>query len=295
MSEIVHRPASLQAFMRSGEVQRRIDELLKDRAPQFTTSLMSVINQNVMLQDCEPWSVLTAAITAASLDLPIEPSLGYADILPYYDNSQKAKDANGGRSIQKAQFQMRAKGLKQLALRSGHYETVNVTEVRKGEYKGKDHLTGEYEFKWLKNETKRKEKEIIGYVAYLKLMNGFRKSLYMTVEDLEAHAKKYSKQYKSGGGQWADKHPTKLKTGFDNMSRKTVMKLLLAADGITSTVLQVAIRADQAAVNSDDTYDYVDNDAGQKSTNNKKSTDDVDQSTTGANDGVDDQPEDDES
>jgi len=277
MSEIVHKPASLQAFMRSGEVQRRIDELLKTRAPQFTTSLMSVINQNVMLQDCEPWSVLTAAITAASLDLPIEPSLGYADILPYWDNSQKAKDANGGRSIQKAQFQMRAKGLKQLALRSGHYELVNVSEVRKGEYKGKDHLTGEYDFKWLKSDKIRAKKEIIGYVGYLKLMNGFHKALYMTVEELEAHAAKYSKQYKNGGGQWSDKHPSKLRTGFDHMSRKTVMKLLLAADGITSTQLQVAIRADQAAVNSDDTYDYVDNDDGDQTNSKSDASDGVDE------------------
>lgn len=287
MSEIVHKPATLQAFMRSGDVQNRIDELLKDRAPQFTTSLMSVINQNVMLQDCEPWSVLTAAITAASLDLPIEPSLGYADILPYWDNSDKAKASNGGRSVQKAQFQMRAKGLKQLAIRSGQYETVNVTEVRKGEYKGKNHLTGEYDFKFQKSEKTRLAKEIIGYVAYLRLMSGFTKTLYMSVEDLEAHAKKYSKQYKSGGGQWADKHPTRLKTGFDNMSRKTVMKLLLAQDGITSTVLQTAIRADQAVVGSDDTYEYIDNDK-----DDKKPADDVDQTNKNANDGVDEPPKD---
>lgn len=259
-SSITHKPASLQAFLRSNEVQKRIDALLQDRAPQFTTSLMSVVNQNVMLQEAEPWSVLSAAITAASLDLPIEPSLGYADILPYWDNSEKTKAANGGRSIQKAQFQIRAKGLKQLALRSGHYETINVTEVRENEYRGKNHLTGEYEFRWWKKDETRKTKKIIGYVAYFKLLSGFTKSLYMSVEDLEAHAKKYSKQYKSGGGQWADKDPIKLKTGFDNMARKTVMKLLLAQDGITSTQLQVAIRADQSAVGSDDTYDYVDND-----------------------------------
>jgi len=286
MSEIVHKPASLQAFMRSGDVQSRIDDLLKERASQFTTSLMSVINQNVMLQDCEPWSVLTAAITAASLDLPIEPSLGYADILPYWDNSQKAKDANGGRPMQKAQFQMRAKGLKQLAIRSGQYETVNATEVRKGEYKGKNHLTGEYDFKWIKNEKNRLTKEIVGYVAYLRLMSGFTKTLYMSVEDLEAHAKKYSKQYKNGGGQWADKHPTRLKTGFDNMSRKTVMKLLLAQDGITSTTLQKAIRADQAVVGSDDTYEYVDNDK-----DTKKS--DTDQTNPNADADVDQTPKDD--
>lgn len=253
MSRDQNKPTvALQSFLRSGEVQERIEQLLKDRAAQFTTTLMSVVNQNIALQSCEPWSVLTAAITAASLDLPIEPSIGYADILPYWDNSVSP-------AIQKAQFQMRAKGFKQLALRSGHYRLINDSDVREGEYKGEDKLTGEHHFKWLKKEETRRTKKIVGYVAYIELMTGFRKSLYMTVEELEDHAKKYSKQYKKGGGQWADKHPTKLGTGFDNMSRKTVMKLLISRHGITSTQMQKALMADQAVVNSDDTYKYVDN------------------------------------
>lgn len=264
---------SLAMVVRSDEAQGRIKDLLHDRSAQFTTSLMSVVNQNVMLQACEPWSVITAAITAASLDLPIEPSLGYADILPYWDNSDAAKASNGGRSVQKAQFQMRAKGFKQLALRSGHYKTVNVSEVREGEYKGKDHLTGEHHFKWYKKQETRETKKIIGYVAYIELLSGFRKSKYMTVEELEAHAKRYSKQYQKGSGQWADKHPTRLKTGFDNMSRKTVMKLLISEDGITSTQMQTALRADQAVV-GEDTYDYVDNKHDAKDAAPK---DDVDQ------------------
>lgn len=236
---------SLQHFFRSGDVQSRIESLLQDRAAQFTTSMMSAVNQNVALQKCEPWSVLTAGITAASMDLPIDPNLGYAYIIPYWDNKNR---------IQKAQFQLGAKGFKQLALRSGHYKLINVTDVRAGEYKGVDRLTGEYNFKWMKNEQKRREKDVIGYVAYFELMRGYKKALYMTVDDLMAHARKYSKQFQSGGGQWADIEGG----GFDNMARKTVMKLLISKDGITSTDLQKALRADQSVVN-DDEYDYVDN------------------------------------
>ena len=272
---------SLAMIVRSDEAQQRIGDLMKDRTPQFITTLMSVVNQNVMLQACEPWSVITAAITAASLDLPIEPSLGYADILPYWDNSDAAKAANGGRSIQKAQFQMRAKGFKQLALRSGHYRTVNVTEVRDGEYKGKDNLTGIYTFKWFKKEETRREKKIIGYVAYIELMTGFTKSLYMTVDDLEVHAKRYSQQYKKGSGQWADNHPTKLNTGFDKMARKTVMKLLINQDGVTTSAMQTALRADQAVVGSDDTFDYVDNKTDNTDQTNPKADADIDQTPKG--------------
>lgn len=236
---------SLQHFFRSGDVQSRIESLLQERAAQFTTSMMSAVNQNVALQKCEPWSVLTAGITAASMDLPIDPNLGYAYIIPYWDNKNR---------IQKAQFQLGAKGFKQLALRSGHYKLINVTDVRAGEYKGLDRLTGEHNFKWMKNEQKRREKDVVGYVAYFELMRGYKKSLYMTVDDLMAHARKYSKQFQSGGGQWADIEGG----GFDNMARKTVMKLLISKDGITSTDLQKALRADQSVVN-DDEFDYVDN------------------------------------
>lgn len=263
-NQVTHKP-TLQAFLRSGEVQNRIDAALRDRAQQFTTSMMSAVNQNVMLQDCEPWSVLTAGITAASMDLPVEPGLGYAYIIPYWDNKNK---------IRKAQFQLGAKGFKQLALRSGQYKTINVTDVRETEYKGLDRLTGELRFKWFKSEEARAKRPVIGYVAYIELNGGFRKSLYMTVEELTAHAKKYSQSYQKGYGQWVD--------DFDSMARKTVMKLLISKDGITSTQLQKALLADQAAV-EEDSYQYVDNDKtkgsyGDADQTNKKADADIDQS-----------------
>lgn len=263
---VTHKP-TIQAFLRSGEVQNRIDAALKDRAQQFTTSMMSAVNQNVMLQDCEPWSVLTAGITAASMDLPVEPGLGYAYIIPYWDNKNR---------IQKAQFQLGAKGFMQLALRTGAYKTVNVTDVRETEYKGLDRLTGEIKFKWFKSEEARLKRPIIGYVAYIELTSGFKKSLYMTVDDLKAHAKKYSKQYQKGSGQWADLTGG----GFDYMSRKTVLKLLISKHGITTTQLQKALLADQAAIDEDG-YDYLDNKKdgqyGDADQTNKKADADIDQ------------------
>lgn len=270
---------SLAMVVRSDEAQSRIRDMLGDNTQSFVTTLMSVVNQNIILKACEPWSVITAAITATSLDLPIEPSLGYADILPYWDNSDAAKQANGGRSIQKAQFQMRAKGFKQLAIRSGFYKFIHVSEVREGEYKGQNRLTGEHEFKWYKKDETRKAKKIIGYVSYFELLTGFSSTLYMTIDELEFHAKKYSKQYKSGGGQWADQHPTKTTTGFDRMARKTVMKLNISHNGVTSGQMQKALRADQAVANPDDTFDYVDN------SKDAKPADNVDQTNPSADDG----------
>lgn len=270
---------SLAMIVRSDEAQSRIRDMLGENTQSFVTTLMSVVNQNVMLKACEPWSVITAAITSASLDLPIEPSLGYADILPYWDNSTRP-------ATQKAQFQMRAKGFKQLAIRSGHYKFIHVSDVREGEYKGQNRLTGEHEFKWFKKEETRKGKKIIGYVSYFELLTGFSSTLYMTVDELEAHAKKYSKQYQKGSGQWADKHPTRTDTGFDRMSRKTVMKLNISRNGITSVQMQKALRADQAVANPDDTFDYIDN------SKDAPAPDDADQTNPNADDGGNQEPND---
>jgi recombination protein RecT len=276
---------SLALIVRSDVARERINDVLAENSQQFVATLMSVVNQNIMLKACEPWSVLTAALTAAALDLTIEPSIGYADILPYWDNSDKTKQANGGKSIQKAQFQMRAKGFQQIALRSGQYKKINVTEIRDGEYKGKNHITGDYEFKFYKKEETRQSKKIIGYLSYFELQSGYTKMLYMTVNELVAHAKKYSKQYQGGGGKWADQR--KFETtdcGFDSMARKTVMKLNISRNGVTSVLMQKALRADQAVANPDDSFDYVDN-------KNADKKDDVDQTNPKSDEDVNQEPQ----
>lgn len=248
---------SVQAYLRSGGVQQRIEALVGERAGQFTTTLMSVINGNSLLQECTPTSVLTAAITAAGLDLTVEPSLGQSYIIPYRNKkTEKYYDDKGVERTRtyyqyEAQFQIGAKGFKQLALRSGAYKRLNVTDVREGEYKGKDRRTGELQFEWVDNDADRNKLKIVGYLSYFKLRSGTESELYMTVDEITAHAKKYSQSFKKGWGNWVD--------DFDSMSRKTVMKLHISRDGITSAQLQTALLADQAAV-EEDSYKYVDND-----------------------------------
>lgn len=239
---------SVQTYLRSDAVQQRISQLLDKRAGQFTTSLMSVLNQNVMLQDCKPESVLTAAITAASLDLPINPNLGFAYIIPYRN-----------KGVYEAQFQIGYKGFIQLAQRSGHYKTVNATDVREGEIKSHNRLTGEYEFEWVTDEAERKKLPVIGFVGYFRLNSGFEKTIFMSIEELKKHAKKYSKSYAKGYGLWVDE--------FDTMAIKTVLKLLISKYGPMNTQMQEAILADQAAV-EEDSFKYVDNDKDTQHTDN---------------------------
>lgn len=226
---------SIAQYVRQDAVTQRLNELLGKRAPQFVTSLVSAVNANQLLANCKPESVLTAALTAASLDLPINQNLGFAYLIPYKNKTGEV-----------CQFQMGYKGFIQLAQRSGYYKTINATDVREGEMTGFDRLSGELSFEWLEGAERSKAK-VVGYVAYFQLLNGFEKSLFMTTEELEKHAQKYSKSYaRNKSGLWAD--------NFDSMAKKTVLKLLISKFGPLNTQLEDAIQKDQTA---DD--EYVDN------------------------------------
>lgn len=246
-------------YIRNDTVQQRIEELLGNRTGQITTSLLTAVNSNDKLAACKPETVLNAALTAASMDLPINANLGFAYIIPY-EISKKITDENGREKWVKeseAQFQMGYKGFIQLAQRSGYYKTINASDVREGELKLRDRLTGEIDFTWIEDEGERNNKSVIGYVGFFELLNGFTKSLYMTVDQIERHAMKYSKSYSYDKER--SKNSSKWTTDFDVMALKTVTKLLVSKYGPLSTQLQEAIEKDQAVI-SDEGITYIDND-----------------------------------
>ena len=236
---------TLQQVLNSEAIRRRFEELLDTAAPSFISSILTIVHGNSKLQECSTKSILTAAGIAAALKLPINPSLGFAHIVPF-----------GGQ----ATFQIGAKGFVQLAMRSGQYRTLNSGAVREGQIADIDFVTG---------EIVRGEKisdTIVGYVAYMELVNGFHKSLYMTVEELQAHAEKYSRSYaydiRSGrkSSVWS--------TNFDAMAKKTVLKKLLSNFGIISidqqsAALATALQADQAVI-TDKGFRYIDNERGEE-------------------------------
>lgn len=220
----------MEALLSKENTRKRFSDVLGKKTAGFLSSVLSAYNTNPALQECEPGSVLSSAMIAATLDLPINANLGFAYIVPYKG---------------KATFQMGWKGFVQLAMRSGQYETLNVTEVYEGQIKKRNSFTGDMEFC-----EERTSDKVIGYVAYERLLNGFWKYVYITKEDAERHAKKFSQSYKAGFGVWKD--------DFDAMAKKTVLKALLSKWGILSIEMQKAIEFDQAAV-VDDKPVYLDN------------------------------------
>lgn len=216
-------------LLKSNNVQKRFEKILGEKSQSFLTSILQVVADSQMLANAEPNSVLNAAMTAAVLDLPINPNLGFAYIIPY-----NVKQKGGGKQTV-AQFQMGYKGYIQLALRTGQYQTISATEVYEGQIVENNPLTG-YRFDW----DNRQSDTVIGYASYFKLLNGFERTHYMTVEQVKEHASRYSQSYQKGYGVWKD--------NFDEMAKKTVLKLNLSKYAPMSIGMQEAIQADQGVV-----------------------------------------------
>ena len=120
-----------------------------------------------------------------------------------------------------------------MAQRTGAYKTMNMDSVYEGELKVVNRLTGEIDL-----SGERTGDKVIGYFAYIETVNGFSKTLYWPTEKVVAHAKQFSKSYKSGANIW--------KENFHAMAQKTVMRNLVSKWGIMSTDLQRAIDLDNA-------------------------------------------------
>lgn len=208
-------------------MRKRFDELLGKRTPQFLSSLVTLINADASLQKAfreAPMTVVQAALKAATFDLPIEPSLGYAYIVAF-NNSVKQPDGSFEKRME-ATFILGYKGMEQLCLRTGAYSRIpDAVDVRQGELVSYDRLTGDAEFAWIEDEDEREKLPIIGYAGYLRLKNGAEKTIYMTRKQIEAHEKKFRKGQYMGKGWRED---------FDNMARKTVLRRLIGKYGLMS-------------------------------------------------------------
>lgn len=201
------------------KMKQKFTDILGKKAPGFMASIMSLYNSDAKFQNVDGYSVVNSALLAATLDLPVNKEFGFTWIIPYG---------------KQAQFQIGYKGYVQLALRTGQYRNLNVAEVHEGELKNFNPLTEEIELDF----KSRTSDEIIGYAFYMRLLNGFEKTIYWSKEDILNHAKRFSKTYKNGPWQ----------TDFNEMAKKTVLKNGLTKWGILSVEMQKAIEVDQATV-----------------------------------------------
>lgn len=237
MSKEIVKQKSIANFLNKSD--EYLAKMLGKKKSEFVSNLIALSEADKTLQECNPVDLMKCAMNATALNLPLNKNLGYAYVIAY---NQRQKD---GSYKMTPQFQMGYKGFIQLAIRSAQYKTINTCEVREGEIR-RNKFTGHIDFLG-----ENPNGEIIGYLGYIELNNGFQQSLYMSVEQVQSHAKKYSQVFaKKGTGLWKDE--------FDLMAKKTVLKLLLNRFGVLSVEMQNAILTDQADHNGQ----YIDNPQG---------------------------------
>lgn len=197
-------------------MQAMIQQRIGEKAGVFTTSLLDLIGDNTDLQKCDINLVIKEAIKAPAMDLPINNNLGFAYIIPYGN---------------KPQFIMGYKGFIQLAIRTGQYKHLNADAVYEGEEVLVDKIRGTMEV-----TGKAKSEKVVGYFAYMELINGFEKAIFWTKEKVVEHGKKFSKSFNNG--PW--------NSDFDAMAKKTILKSLISKYGPLSIEMTSALSSDSA-------------------------------------------------
>ena len=253
-NEATNKPQTgLQAFnqtITNPSTQKYLADVLGERKGSFVNNLTALVANNAALQECQPLTIMFAALKATALNLPLENSLGMAYCIPYKDNKK---------GITVATFQLGYKGFVQLSLRSGQFKIIpNATEIKEGELKSRNRLTGECVFEFIEDDKKRAEAKTIGYASYFRLLNGAESTFYMSVEEMQAHALRYSQTYRSKYDNV--KQSSKWTTDFNDMAKKTVIKLNLSKNAPLSVEMQDAIRADMSVQYEANKYEYADND-----------------------------------
>ncbi len=260
----------LKNMLNADSVQEQFKNALGKNAGTFVASVIDLYNGDSNLQKCEPKQVVMEALKAAVLHLPINKALGYAFIIPFNNNKKVPyTDENGvtrerWEKVMEPTFQLGYKGLIQLAMRTGQYKTLNADAVHEGELRRVNKLSGEIDF-----NGERVSDKIIGYFCYFELLNGFSKTLYMTVEQMAAHAKRYSKGLKKdvtveslvglASIPMAESNNTVGWMGnFHGMAIKTVIRNLLSKYGYLSVEMQNAITSDYEGESMDPNKGGVD-------------------------------------
>ena len=218
----------LKSALNAPSVRQKFEEMLGKRSSQFMTSITSVVSNNALLQKADVNSIIMGSAVAASMDLPLNANLGYAALVPF--NSKEGCFA---------QLQVMVKGWTELFLRSGQCQAIICETVYEGQLVKKNKFTGEYIF----DEDAKTSDKIVGFMAYFRLTNGFEKYEYMTIEEIKAHAQKFSQTFRRGAGIWKDH--------FEEMAKKTVLKRLITKWAPKSIEMQRMAMFDQSVVNGD--------------------------------------------
>ena len=239
--------AQMTTFLSSNAVKQKVNAIVGAKeGDKLISNLVSNIQQNPTLAECTQGSIVNGALAGHALKLDF--ALQQAYLVPFNDNNNNVKNA---------QFCIGWKGYIQLALRSGQYKHINVSELKEGELKKFNRLTEEYEIEWIEDEFERNKKETTHYVAYIELVNGFQKTLIWNKKQMQLHAEKYSANYRNDLKY--NKNKSFWSMDFDSQAKKTMIRQIISKFGVMSTEMQQAYRQDMATIDDNGNPTYVDN------------------------------------
>lgn len=235
---------NITSFANSEHYQNLFKSALGKKAGQFTTSIIELTTNDAQLQQCDQRLVIAEAAKAATLDLPLNRQIGYSYVVCFKN-----------KGVPTPTLIISARGWIQLAMRTGQYKYLNADVVYEGELEHKDKLTGEI---WLTGE--RTSDKVIGFFAHLTLLNGFTKTIYMSLAEMAHYAKIYSPTIKFDNSITEDTLKQLIQKVSDNgpvagvvgwkgdpvsMAIKTVLKRLIYKFGYVSTEMATAMGADE--------------------------------------------------
>lgn len=190
-------------YMESAVVQARFAKIMGERgASNYIASVLIAVADSYNLQKCTPVSIYTSALRAATLRLSVDPGTGQAYLVPFKG---------------KATLIVGYKGLHDMAVRTNRYRYINVSPIYEGQEVTEDQISGFH-----KLGGSRTGNKVIGWIAAFEMLprfGGYAKTMYMTVEEIHEHGKRYSSSYGDSNSPWQKEAP--------KMERKTVLRLLL--------------------------------------------------------------------
>ena len=186
-----------------GEIKKALPSVITPE--RFTRMVLSALSGNAQLAASSPKSFLGAMMQAAQLGVEPNTPLGQAYLIPYNNHGNL-----------ECQFQLGYKGLIDLAYRSGEVELVQAQIVYENdEFKCEFGLDPKLVHVPADGE---RGKPVKVYAMFKTKSGGYGFDV-MSMADVEAHAKRYSKSYAAGSSPW--------KTNFEEMAKKTVLKRVL--------------------------------------------------------------------
>lgn len=236
--------ASFSSIINAPAMRSMIDKSVADpkRAARLVSTLISTVSASEQLRTCSPDSIVAAALNGEAMNLSL--ALGQYSIVPFGNV---------------ATFVMGYKGYIQLAIRTGLYRGIGALDVRDGEYKGKDKVTGLPCFEFISNDEERKQLSVVGYYAYFLLNNGYAHSVYWSRDEVLEHADRYApafsleKYNKLLAGELPSSEVAKLSSPWydtgraqETMCRKTVIRALLNSGFAPLSIdMEMALDADK--------------------------------------------------